>query len=245
MNATELLKDALQDEDAQLVAEAIRRGADVNALWDDQTVLSAAVSIADVGLLRLLLSAGADPNRRNPDGTTALTWCGDVELTRMLLDAGASARHEYHKQDYQPPRVEYSSLHHAADDGDVERLRLLIERGDAACLLDTFGMASLAWTPLHCAANEGHYEAAQLLIEAGANPNLVDEDFLSYTAISLAADRDDLGMVRLLLTHGADPTLAIGLNSSALDIARKHLAKPELLECIEEALRQRGHKANQ
>jgi ankyrin repeat protein len=244
LNATELLKDTLEDEDAQLVAEAIRRGADVNALWDDQTVLSEVVSIADVGLVRLLLSAGADPNRRNPDGTTALTWCGNLELTGILLDAGASARHEYHKQYDQPPRVEYSSLHHAADDGDVERLRLLIERGDAACLLGTF-RADLAWTPLHCAANEGHYEAAQLLIEAGADPNLVDEDLLGYTAISLAADRDDLGMVRLLLTHGADPTLKIGLNSSALDIARRHLAKPELLECIEEALRQRGHKANQ
>lgn len=238
MNATDLLQDALDDEDAQLVAEAIRRGADVNALWDDQTVLSAAVQSANVELVRLLLSAGADPNRRNPDGTTALTWCGNTEVTEMLLEAGASARHEWRE------RVEYSSLHHAADDGDIVRLRLLIERGDAACLLGTF-TRDLAWTPLHCAANEGHYEAAKLLIEAGADPNRFDEDLLGYTAISQAADRDDIHMVRLLLTHGADPTLAVGLTSSALDVARQHIARPELLECIEEALRQRGHKADQ
>jgi hypothetical protein len=45
MNATELLQDALDEEDAERTAEAIRQGADVNAIWEDQTFLSAAVQI--------------------------------------------------------------------------------------------------------------------------------------------------------------------------------------------------------
>jgi ankyrin repeat protein len=237
MDATELLQDSINDEDAQLAAEAIQQGADVNALWDDETMLSAAVGRANVDLVRLLLAAGADPNRRNSDGTTALTWTSNAALVEILLDGGASARSEYHKKYSKPPMVEYSSLHHAAEDGDVERLRMLLQRGDAACLLGAF-MTVLSWTPLHCAANEGHYETARLLLEAGADPNLIDEDLLGYTVISLAADHDDLDMVRLLLAHGADPKLQIGLNSSALDVARRHLDKPELLQCIEEALRQ-------
>ena len=41
LNATHRLQDAIDDEDVQLAAEAIRQGADVNALWEDQTLLSA------------------------------------------------------------------------------------------------------------------------------------------------------------------------------------------------------------
>ncbi|MFP5286554.1 MAG: ankyrin repeat domain-containing protein, partial [Thermoanaerobaculia bacterium] len=122
MNATELLQDALDEEDAERVAEAIRQGADVNARWEDQTLVSAAVQIGDLELIRLLLSAGADPNRKNDDGCTALTWCGTAEMIALLLDAGASARYELGK------KVDYSSLHHAAEDGDVARVQLLLER---------------------------------------------------------------------------------------------------------------------
>jgi len=234
MNANDLLQDALAEEDAEFVAEAIRQGADVNALWEDQTFLSAAVQIGDLELVRLLLSAGADPNGKNPDGTTALTWCGNAALTAALLDAGASSRREQGK------RVEFSSLHNAAIDGDVARLRLLLERGDAECLLNTFD-AHLARTPLQWAADEGHREAAQLLLEAGADPNSVED--LHFTAISLAAEREDLEMVKLLLAGGADPTLDGHWQQSALDVARQHAGNPELLECIEEAVRQQGQKA--
>ena len=236
MNANELLEDALDEEDAELVAEAIRQGADVNALWEDQTFLSAAVQIDKIELVRLLLAAGADPNGKNPDGTTALTWCGDdPALTAALLDAGASALHE------RCERLWFSSLHHAAVDGDVARLRMLIERGDARYLLNTFDTDGR--TPLHEAASEGHCEAVQLLLDAGADPNLVDE--LSYnTAIGLATDGGHLGTVKLLLAAGADPALDGGWQHSALDVARRNAGNPELLECLEEAARQRGHDAD-
>lgn len=230
-NATLLLQDALDEEDAELVAEAIAQSADVNALWEYQTLLSAAAQIGKPELIRLLLAAGADPNRKHPDGTTALTWSGSAEVTALLLDAGASARYECGK------RVEYSSLHNAAGDGNTARLKLLLERGDAECLLNQFD-AMLGMTPLHWAANEGHCEAAQLLLDAGADPNLVQE--ACYTAISLAASRDHVDMVKLLLAAGADPALDSGMLPSALDVARQH-ANPELLKCIEEALdRARG-----
>jgi ankyrin repeat protein len=229
LNATHRLQNAIDDEDVQLAAEAIRQGADVNALWDDQTLLSAVVQMGNAELVRLLLSAGADPNRKHPDGTTALTWCGNAEIMTLLLDAGASARHELGE------RMEFFSLQSAAEDGDVERLRLLLDRGDAECLLNRF-TAGLDWTPLHHAANGGHLEAAQLLIDAGADPNLFDDDRGFDTAISLAADRGDVEMFKLLLANGADPTLEAWPARSALDVARRHTGNPELLECIEKVL---------
>jgi len=233
LNATELLQEALEEEDSELVAEAIRRGADVNAMWRDQTMLSAAVQIGDIELIKLLLSAGADPNRKNDDGNTALTWCVTTEMTALLLDAGASVRAELGKEEM----VDYSSVHHAADNGDAARLQVLLERGDAKCMLDVF--TDLGWAPLHHAANEGHCEAAQLLIDAGADPNLVYEDRIGDTAIYLAARGGHVEMVKLLLASGADPALQIGLNSSALDVARQSTNNPELLASIEEALRRR------
>lgn len=241
MNANELLEDALDEEDAELVAEAIRQGADVNAIWEDQTFLSAAVQIGNIELVRQLLSAGADPNGKNPiDDSTALTWCGEAALTAALLDAGASAQHE------RCERIRFSSLHNAAGDGDVERLRLLIERGDARYLLNTFDTD--ARTPLHHAADEGHCEAAQLLLDAGADPNVDPVETLFYTAISLATRRGDLGMVKLLLAGGANPAQdGCGWLQSALDVARRNAGNPgnqEILECLEEAARQRGHKAD-
>lgn len=229
LNATHLLQDAIDDEDVQLAAEAIRQGADVNALWEDQTLLSAAVQIGDAELVRLLLSAGADPNRKHPDGTTALTWCGNAEITALLLDAGASARHELGE------RMEFFSLQSAAEDGDVERLRLLLDRGDAECQLNRFS-AALDWTPLHHAVSGGHREAAQLLIDAGADPNLFEEERCYDAAISLAADRGDVEMVKLLLANGANPALEAWPGRSPLDAARQHTGNPELLECIEKAL---------
>jgi len=60
----------------------------------------------------------------------------------------------------------------------------------------------------------------QALIDAGADPNCVDDD-LGYTAVSLAADRDDLEMVRLLVINGADPALDTGVCHSALDVAQR------------------------
>lgn len=226
LNATQRLQDALGDEDAGLAAEAIRQGADVNALWEDQTLLSAAVQIGDAELVRLLLAAGADPNRSHPDGTTALTWCGNAEIMALLVDAGASARHELSQ------RMDFFSLQRAAEDGDLERLRLLLDRGDAECQLNRW-TADLGWTPLHHAAGEGHREAAQLLIDAGADPNLCDDGSGLDTAISLAVDRGDVEMVKLLLANGADPALESWPARSALTLAR---GNPELVECIEKAL---------
>jgi ankyrin repeat protein len=86
LNATHLLQNALDEEDPELVAAAIEQGADVNALWDDQTLLSAAVQIGNIELIRLLLSAGADPNRKHPDGNHG------AHLVRKRGDHGPSSR---------------------------------------------------------------------------------------------------------------------------------------------------------
>jgi hypothetical protein len=76
LNATHRLQNAIDDEDVQLAAEAIRQGADVNALWDDQTLLSAVVQMGNAELVRLLLSAGAGTPRSWPFSWTRVRLPG-------------------------------------------------------------------------------------------------------------------------------------------------------------------------
>lgn len=82
--------------DATKVREAISTGADVNA-WDEHgmTPLLSAVFIGNVDAVRLLLEAGADPNRAQRDDPTATPlWharedFGLHEIAQLLERAGA------------------------------------------------------------------------------------------------------------------------------------------------------------
>ena len=75
---------------------AVVAGDDVNA-WDEHgmTPLLIAVFIGDLDAVRLLLAAGADPNRANRDNPTATPlWharddFGLHEIAALLLEAGA------------------------------------------------------------------------------------------------------------------------------------------------------------
>ena len=68
----------------------------------------------------------------------------------------------------------YLLLHDAASKGDLEKARILINRGEDVNLKDKEG-----YTPLHLAAYEGHFEVVKLLVENGANLNLKDKDGLT------------------------------------------------------------------
>ncbi len=61
---------------------------------------------------------------------------------------------------------EKERLHFAAGEGDLARIKELIEQGYPVNTFDD----SLSRTPLHYAAIEGHTAAVRYLIEAGADP---------------------------------------------------------------------------
>lgn len=123
----------------QKVVDAMGRlleaGADPNAASDGgSTALMLAIHDADK--TRLLLEAGANPNVRPDDGRTALivaaSQFGSSSVVKLLLDRGANARA------LTPNRT--TALRLAAGAGDVDVMRLLIERGgdvsaDAAAAL--------------------------------------------------------------------------------------------------------------
>jgi hypothetical protein len=158
--------------------------------------------------------------------------------------------------------VSWTDLHDAAFNGDVERVRKLLEKGENPNAKDKYGWTPLhiaaskghvhvarlllkhganpniqneyGWTPLHIAAFWGHVDVARLLLEHGANPNARDKG--GWTPLHDAASKGHVHVVKLLLEYGADPTIKNRDGKTPLDLAREG-GRREVVSLIEEWLR--------
>lgn len=178
-----------------------------------------AVLYTDAPTLERLIKQGADPNKRNDAGATALMWAAlDLEKTRVLVAHGAdvNARSEdartplmvaagrpggapivklllAHGANPNPtsnPGAESSPLLEASLAGDAEIMQALLDRG--AELKDIGGFA------LANAAGADCTKCVDLLVAR----NL---DAIEYTiALQQVAVLDNPNLIRLMLQHGAD-----------------------------------------
>jgi len=90
-----------------------------------------------------------------------------------------------------------SELIEAVEEGDVERVRGLLERGADPDARDEDGR-----TPLYIAAANGSVEVARLLLKHGADVNARAID--GSTPLHLAVAFGHLDVAELLLERGAD-----------------------------------------
>lgn len=90
------------------------------------------------------------------------------------------------------------SLHDAAKDGDIARLRDLISAG-----VDLEAQDKYVGTALHWAALSGNVEAAEALIKAGANVNSQAKGD-GTVSLHLAAQRGHMEIIELLIANGAE-----------------------------------------
>lgn len=88
------------------------------------------------------------------------------------------------------------SLHNAARNGNIARVRELLNAGHAVNGLDGWG-----YTPLMIAIGKGHTNIVKELLNRGANPSLRVN---GAPPIDSAIFRGNLNMVRLLLNKGAN-----------------------------------------
>lgn len=240
MNWTQILWDAIEDEDVEIVRQAIENGADIHATDDefssDWCALYKAVGssnkVAANEMCEIFLQAGANPNRRSAEGNTPLYWAvvgGDENLVRRLIKYGAKVTEEQPK----PDDGEFS-LHHAAEVGQLEIVKLLLEVGGRN-VLNQFNYISR--TPLMCAAENNHFDIAQLLIKAGSDVNAFNEPNIGNTVLRQIAQTGSYEMIKLLVDAGADPTIPGWMQITALDQARERVenskkASPEAVEIL-------------
>jgi ankyrin repeat protein len=103
-------------------------------------------------------------------------------------------------------------LTHAAWDGHVEVVRVLLEGGADIQRVNLHNESAL-----HYAARNGHLEVCRLLLDRGAKVNI--EGWRNETALHWAAGRGHLSVVKLLVERGADARLRDVGGLTARDMA--------------------------
>jgi len=102
---------------------------------------------------------------------------------------------------YETQKTPRTALSFAAEDGNIEIVRLLLSKG--ANVNDTpyapYGSAK----PLVVASINGHSEVVRILLDNGADPNAE-----SFPALIGAAENGHEGIVRMLLDSKADPNVS-------------------------------------
>ncbi|RYP38952.1 hypothetical protein DL767_002391 [Monosporascus sp. MG133] len=145
------------------------------------TPLMIAASVKDGdAIVDLLLRKGADVNRKNNNGQTAMHLVAsknNLEVARKLFEnkPPASAR-------VRDKRGQYA-LHRAAAVGSVPMVNLLLKNHSSLNATDMAG-----YTALHHAVAEGHGDVAVALLKAGAETDKRDSD--GQLALDLAPDKE-------------------------------------------------------
>lgn len=167
------------------------------------------VQAEDVEAVRVLLTAGMDPDVRDEQGVSAVEHAiklGNAELVSALLGAGADIN--------TAPGGGRTPLMLVAEEGDAAVVYALLEHNPHLNARDDRGMTAL----MHAAAG-GSTQVLQALIDRGAYVN--PKDIFGYSALLHAVDNGDALAVRTLLDKKADPNVEDEKGDSALIIAAK------------------------
>lgn len=162
-------------------------------LGNRQSPLNCAVRVGDTSLICFLLRYGADVNRCDAHGHSALVvacYTGNISITRLLLVRGAEPNRPVESHDGQTPlhiavqrghwflaqlllmfgadasvvnNDEVAVIHYAAWNGDEDLVRALVACGANVFAADAFGSLPLMYV-------EGHnnHEVVEVLREAMA-----------------------------------------------------------------------------
>ena len=117
---------------------------------------------------------------------------------------------------------ELEQLHFASAEGDLPRVRALVEAGMDVNLKDQ----DLSLTPLHHAAMREHCAVASFLLSVGADVNANDPSRIGETPLGEVAQSCSLAMAEILINAGANPLIRGNMRNTALDRAAKR-KKPE------------------
>lgn len=233
-----LFRKAIQSKDLAAARDLLADGTLQNPPMGSAALIKAARA-DDAELVKLLLRAGANPNKIDTHGETPAYVAavnGNPRALVALLDGGADPNRALTNPPIlaaatNPSVLEIliergakldvatetgaTALHRAAMAGKTQSVRLLLDAGAPINAVNNSG--GTRTTSLHEAARVNLPEIVSLFIEHGANLEM--QDHLGRTAALIAAHDGHLDIFDALIAGGANPLARDSFHSGALEQA--------------------------
>ena len=180
-----------------------------------KSALMVASKQGDLQLVQRLVTLGADVNESTLTSGTPLMFAvlgNHVELAKWLHESGANINSKGSNG--------WSAATIAGAKGQTKMLRWLIDSGADINSPDVY-----RFTPLMRAVDNRHVEAVKMLLTRGqASVDFTDES--DNSALHYAVANNQLSVIRMLLSHGANPEQANRNGITPADLAKQF---PEVL----------------
>ncbi|MHB8638022.1 MAG: ankyrin repeat domain-containing protein [Fimbriimonadaceae bacterium] len=166
----------------------------------------------DLKSARLLLQAGADPNRQDRHGVSALSLSTSEAMAQLLVQ---------HKADVRVRDNDGTGCANSwARVGALDLTSYAVKLGLPIDSPDRFGMTPLMYAVDAAARNA--YDARYTLLQARSELSPASRHLLRLQAVSaVAEERRDESVAGFLLAAGADPYVVNGKGASAWSMARR------------------------
>ena len=175
-STTSLLLLATEKNQKSLVKKYLEKGAKTETTnKDGQTAIFLA---KDPQMLEMLLAAKANPNHTDGKGNSLLAYTDKPETARLLLEKGVSLYKGY-------------PLHNAVESGNLELVRLFLEKGAAPNSTNMNGESAV-----HAAATKDKQDIAKLLMAKGGDAK--KKNFKGKSPLDIAKDAKNKEMVLIL-----------------------------------------------
>ena len=185
--------------------------------------------------IKILLEAGSNVNIQDRTGKTALHLFFDhanpvpVDLTASKIAPGTIRQLCSNNPDFEIADFNgRTCLHQASVFGDIEILKMLIDRSAGVNALDKDGN-----TPAHVAAYHGKFLALRFLIDAGTNPDAVNRhgESLLHAVVKSQMHKTSKTDICRELRHMVNINLRNCFKETACELAAKLK-----LECVAQVL---------
>ena len=203
--------------DLATVKSLLEQGVDIN----ETTALIDAVIYNHFEIVEILLQHGADVNKKDEFGETAIcraidSGCGekDIKILELLLKNGANPNDKYISMDSFPEGPHDPLILHAARYGYLEKVKMLIDYGAKVDAKD-----EELTTALQAAVCRGQLDVAKFLLDNGADVNSKNIYGNSPLILACISYMDTIEMIELLLNAGADiNTINIHGNNALIEL---------------------------
>lgn len=186
LSPTFAFKFALSSNQSKLAIELLEKGANPNILLNERQAIEFVASNSYWAILRKMVKCGANVNAQSPDS---------------LASSGIDVHYE----------GGMTAMHYVASFGNVELLKLLVNKGAYLDAQNARGESSL-----HRAVMYEEIKQIYYLVEQGADVNLKDNAGMTPFLDILGMSSYSTNEIKLFLQNGADLSVTCNIGGNAL-----------------------------